>query len=102
MSSAGPRQYGTSKMRTSPPTSSASWPAPSASVRSVRPMQNRSGRSQNVSPPSTVPGASIRPIVGIPSAVVQASSAAGSAARLGLPGRSGIAPRSVTRRGSKV
>ena len=31
-------------------------------------MQNRSGRSQNVSPPSIVPGASIRPIVGIPAA----------------------------------
>ena len=29
-------------------------------------MQNRSGRSQNVSPPSTVPGASMRPRVGIP------------------------------------
>ena len=65
-------------------------------------MQNRSGRSQNVSPPSTVPGASMRPAVGIPAAAVQASSAAGSPARFGLPGRSGIAPRSVTSSGSKV
>ena len=39
----------------------ASWRAPASLVRSVRPMQNRSGRSQNVSPPSMVPGASIRP-----------------------------------------
>ena len=89
-------------MRTSPPTSSASWRAPSALVRNVRPMQNRSGRSQNVSPPSMVPGASIRPSVGMPRAVVHASIAAGSVARFGLPGRSGIAPRSVTSSGSKV
>ena len=72
-SSAGPRQYGTSKMRTSPPTRLASCLAPSSFVRSVRPMQNRSGRSHNVSPPSIVPGASIRPTVGMPAAVVQAS-----------------------------
>ena len=89
-------------MRTSPPTSAPSWRAPSAFVRSVRPMQNRSGRSQNVSPPSIVPGASIRPTVGIPAARVQASMAAGSVARFGLPGRSGIAPRSVTSSGSNV
>ena len=57
MSSAGPRQYGTSKTRTSPPTSVGQLArAPAAFVRNVRPMQNRSGRSQNVSPPSTVPG----------------------------------------------
>ena len=42
------------------------------------------------------------PSVGIPAARVQASMAAGSGARLGLPGRSGIAPRSVTRSGSNV
>ena len=65
-------------------------------------MQNRSGRSQSVSPPSIVPGASMRPSVGIPAASVHASMAAGSGARFGLPGRSGIAPRSVTSSGSKV
>ena len=68
MSSAGPFQYGTSKTRTSPPTRSASWKTPLALLRSVRPMQNRSGRSQNVSPPSIVPGASMRPSVGMPAA----------------------------------
>ncbi len=57
-------------------------------------MHSRSGRSQNVSPPSIVPGASIRPAVGIPAAVAHASRTAGSPARLALPGRSGIAPRS--------
>ena len=41
---------------TSPPTSAPSWRAPSALVRNVRPMQNRSGRSHSVSPPSIVPG----------------------------------------------
>ena len=45
---------------------------------------NRSGRSQNVSPPSTVPGASIRPAVGMPAAVVHASRIAGSPAPVGL------------------
>ena len=35
-------------------------------------MHNRSGRSQNVSPPSIVPGASIRPTVGIPWSSVHA------------------------------
>ena len=92
ISSAGPRQYGTSKIRTSPPTSSASWRAPSALVRSVRPMHRRSGRSQNVSPPSIVPGASMHPSVGIPAASVQASRASGSASRFGLPGRKGGRP----------
>ena len=50
MSSAGPFQYGTSKTRTSPPTRSPSCATPVAFVRSVRPMQKRSGRSQKVSP----------------------------------------------------
>ena len=49
-------------------------------------MHSRSGRSQNVSPPSIVPGASIRPAVGIPAAVVHASRTAGSPARFGLAG----------------
>jgi hypothetical protein len=35
----------------------ASWRTPSLFVRRVRPMQKRSGRSQNVSPPSIVAGA---------------------------------------------
>src|SRR5260221_2878620 len=102
ISSAAPFQYGTSKMRTSPPTRAASWRAPSAFVRSVRPMQKRSGRNHRVSPPSTVPGASIQPDKGIPAARVQASSASGSGIRLGLPGRRRIDPRSVTSNGSKV
>ena len=101
-SSAGPFQYGTSKIRTSPPTIAASCRAPASLVRSVRPMHSRSGRSQKVSPPSIVPGASIRPRVGMPRAVVQASSTAGSPARFGLPGRSGIAPPSATSSGSKT
>ena len=84
MSSAGPFQYGTSKMRTSPPTSLASWSAPSWFVRRVRPMQKRSGRSQTVSPPSIVPGASIRPTSGIPAAVVQASRIVGLARAIRL------------------
>ena len=45
-------------------------------------MHNRSGRSQNVSPPSRVPGASIRPTVGMPRARVHASTT-----RLSLPVR---------------
>ena len=51
-----PGGTGTSNMRTSPPTSVASWSAPAWFVRSVRPITNRSGRSQIVSPPSIVPG----------------------------------------------
>ena len=65
-------------------------------------MQNKSGRSQKVSPPSIVPGGSMRPRVGMPAASVQASRMAGSPERFGLPGRSGMAPRSVTRSGSNV
>ena len=71
-SSAGPFQNGRSNTRTSPPMRSASCATPVALVRNVRPMQNRSGRSQKVSPPSTVPGASIRPSVGMPAACVHA------------------------------
>ncbi len=84
--SACPRQYGTSKIRTSPPTSAASWSAPAWFVRSVRPITNRSGRSQNVSPPSIVPGASIRPIVGMPWASVHASIGGGLDPAVGLAG----------------
>ena len=74
-------------MRTSPPTIAASWRAPASFVRSVRPMHSRSGRSQNVSPPSTVPGASIRPSVGMPARrASSASRTSGSPARFGLPG----------------
>ena len=47
-------------------------------------MQNRSGRSQNVSPPSMVPGASIRPAIGMPASFIQVSSTSGSAAAVGL------------------
>ncbi len=65
-------------------------------------MQNRSGRSQSVSPPSMVPGGSIRPAVGIPASAIHDSRIAGSPARFGLPGRSGTAPRSVTSSGSNV
>ena len=102
-SSAGPFQYGTSNTRTSPPTIAASWRAPASFVRSVRPMHSRSGRSQNVSPPSTVPGrldpAERRDPGGRASTP---RGRAGSPARLGLPGRSGIAPRSATSSGSKT
>ena len=56
------------------------------SCAGCRPMHSRSGRSQNVSPPSIVPGASIRPTVGIPWASVHASITAGSPSRFGLPG----------------
>ena len=49
-------------------------------------MHNRSGRSQNVSPPSTVPGAEIRPMVGIPCAVVQRSISSSSPLPVGLAG----------------
>ena len=84
MSSAGPRQYGTSKMRTSPPTRSASWrgavrvgPQRPPDAEQVRPQPERVAALD-------VPGASIRPIVGIPNAVVQASSAAGSGRPIGL------------------
>ena len=63
-------------------------------------MHRRSGRSQNVSPPSTVPGAAIRPIVGIPRSVVQRSTSSSSPTRFGLPERSGIAPASLMSSGS--
>src|SRR5215213_3914728 len=101
-SSAGPCQYGTSKTRTSPPTIAASCRAPASFVRRVRPTHRRSGRSQKVSPPPTDPGAWIRPRVGMPCAPVHASSTCGSPARLGLPGRSGIAPPSAMSSGSKT
>ena len=102
-SSAGPFQYGTSNTRTSPPTIAASWRAPSSLVRSVRPMHRRSGRSQNVSPPSIVPGASIRPSVGMPARERPAlEDARARRARFGLPGRSGIAPPSATSSGSNT
>ena len=52
-------------------------PRPSWSAASGR-CRTGPGRSQNVSPPSIVPGASMRPSVGMPAAVVQASMAAGS------------------------
>ena len=61
--STGRRRSGRRRRR-----SPASWRAPASLVRSVRPMHSRSGRSQNVSPPSIVPGASIRPSVGMPRA----------------------------------
>ena len=71
-SSAGPFQYGTSKIadvaadeRGELARAARRWSAASARCT------NRSGRSQNVSPPSIVPGASIRPTVGMPAAVVQ-------------------------------
>lgn len=65
-------------------------------------MQNTSGRSQNVSPPSTVPGASIRPAAGIPFASAHAFNADSSPSRFRLPERSAISPRSVTSAGSNV
>ncbi len=65
-------------------------------------MQSRSGRSQNVSPPSTLPGDVIRPRVGTPRAVSQASISVSSPRRVGLPERRAIDPLSVTRSGSYV
>ena len=53
-------------------------------------MQKMSGRSQNVSPPSAVAGASSRPRTGMSCASAQASTAASSPRRVGLPERSAI------------
>ena len=70
--SSGPRaSTATSKISTRRPRAPPAARAPARFVRSDRPMHSRSGRSQNVSPPSTVPGASIRPMVGMPCASVQ-------------------------------
>ncbi len=50
------------------------------------------GRSQKVSPPSAVAGASSRPAMGMPWSCAHASTAASSPRRVGLPERSGITP----------
>ena len=92
-------------MRASPPAavaSAASCRAPAAFVRRPRPMHRRSGRSQNVSPPSTVPGASIVPRVGMPWPVIQPARSGVSTRRLARPLRSAMAPRSATSSGSNV
>ena len=82
---------------TSPPTIDASWRAPASSVRSA-PADAQEVRPEpgTCCPPSSVPGASMGPSVGMPRARVHASSTDGSgrAVRV-LPGASGIAPPSA-------
>ena len=76
--------------------------APARLVRSVRPTHRVRSSSQNVSPPSAVPGDSIRPSVGMPCSLHQRSITSSSPTRLGLPASSGSTPRSVTSAGSNV
>ena len=91
ISSAGPRQYGTSKIRTSPPTSARElagarrrWSAASARCR-TGPGAARTCRRPRPSraPRSARPSGSRR-------RAVQASRTRARRARFGLPGRSGI------------
>ena len=87
ISSAGPRQYGTSKIRTSPPTSAASWPgavrrwsAASARCRTGPAAARTCRRPRPCRAPRSGRPSGSRP------RVVHASRTAGSPARFGLPG----------------
>ena len=103
MSSAGPCQYGTSKIAHVAPDdrrelAGARRRSSAASGRCT----GGPGGARTCRRPRSCPGASIRPIVGMPvRRCVQASQERPRPRRFGLPGRSGIAPRSVTSSGSK-
>ena len=103
ISSAGPCQYGTSKIA----DVAADERGELAGAGVVGPQRPPDAEQVGPEPERVAAldraGASIRPSVGMPAARVHASSDGGLAARgSACPGRSGIAPRSVTSSGSKV
>ena len=65
-------------------------------------MQNTSGRSQNVSPPSAVSPSPSRPSTGMSRPAAHSSIGAASPWRVGLPDRRPMTPRSVTSAESNV